>query len=84
MPIASVVLTLDPHPALRAHAWAILSADNRIELGEATPLVCPAVIDTLTTEEGIELVQSLEATAGVLRVDVVAIDFACDEETTQP
>lgn len=81
MPIASVVLTLDLQPERLAHAWGILNSDVRIDLGQPAPPLCPAVIDTATAEEGIDLVQSLEATIGIVRVDVVAIDYACDEET---
>jgi hypothetical protein len=79
MPIASVVVTLDPHPELRAHALSVLTSDPRIEVGEPLSAVVPAVVDTATSEEGENLVNGLTATVGVLRVDVVSIDFSCDD-----
>lgn len=80
MPIASVVVTLDRRDGLRQEALARLIADRRVDLGEAVGLHLPAVLDTATPEEGVELVESLLATPGVLGVDVVQIDFAVDEE----
>lgn len=80
MPIASVVVTLDPRGGLRQQALARLVADRRVDLGEAVGSHLPAVLDTETPEEGVELVESLLATPGVLGIDVVQIDFDVDEE----
>lgn len=80
MPIASVVVTLDAREDLRRTALARLIGDERIELGEAVGARVPAVVDTSTAREGAELCESLLATPGVLGLDVVAIDFAADEE----
>lgn len=75
MPIASVVLTTASDPPLRTHALAQLLADPRIELGELQGDYLPAVLDTATAEEGEALACELEAIVGVLRVDVVGINF---------
>lgn len=81
MPIASVVVTLDHRDGLRQEALARLVADQRIDLGEAVGPHLPIVLDTETSEEGVELVEALLTTPGILGVDVVRIDFAADEET---
>jgi len=81
MPIASVVVTLDPREGLRQQALARMVGDQRIDLGEAIGPHLPAVIDTESATEGAELVEALLATPGVLGVDVVRIDFDADEET---
>lgn len=81
MPIASAVVTLDDRPELRSHALQSLCADGRIEVGASEKKVVPVVLDTATAEEGADLVQSLLSTAGVLSVDIVAVDFSCDEAT---
>jgi hypothetical protein len=80
MPIASVVVTLDERGGLRLQALARLVADRRIDLGAAVGAHVPAVIDTETSGEGVELVEALLATPGILGVDVVGIDFATDED----
>jgi hypothetical protein len=79
MPIASLVVTVDDRDLLRQSALGRLLADPRVELGEARGAYLPVVVDTVTAEEGEELVESLLATPGVLGVDVVGIDFSMDE-----
>jgi hypothetical protein len=80
MPIASLVVTLDDRDSLRQSALGRLVADSRIELGDALGAYLPIVVDTVTAEEGEELVESLLRTPGVLGVDVAGIDFSIDEE----
>lgn len=80
MPIASVVVTLDPRVGLRREALARMLGERRIELGEPVGAYVPVVVDTETASEGAELCESLLATPGVLSVDVVRIDFAADGE----
>lgn len=79
MPIAAVVVTLDPRTELREHALERLAGDARVELGERQSTIVPAVLDTATAEEGEALFQSLLVTPGVLQVDIVSVDFTCDE-----
>lgn len=80
MPIASLVVTLDARSPLRASALARLVADARIDLGVPSGHYLPIVVDSSTALEGAELVEELLATPGVLGIDVVRIDFDCDEE----
>lgn len=75
MPIASVVISTAPEGELRRRALAALLAEPRVELGDAQGDYLPAVLDTGTAEEGEELVSELLRTVGILRVDVVSIDF---------
>ena len=80
MPIASLVVTLDNREPLRQSALGRLVADARVDLGVARGPYLPIVVDTVTAQEGEELVESLLATPGVLGVDVVGIDFSLDGE----
>jgi len=80
MPIASLVVTLDSREPLRHAALGRLVADSRVDLGVARGAYLPIVVDTVTAHEGEELVESLLATPGILRVDVVGIDFSLDGE----
>ena len=82
MSIASLVVTLDERAPLRRSALGRLIADARVELGTARGAYVPIVVDTPTAQEGEELVESLLATPGVLRVDVVGIDFSLDDGTS--
>jgi hypothetical protein len=81
MPIASLVVTLDNRDSLRQAALGRLLADTRVDLGVARGAYLPIVVDTVTAQEGEELVESLLATPGVLRIDVVGIDFSLDGES---
>ncbi len=78
VPVASLVVTLDGREPLRRGALSRLVADARIDLGEASGAYLPIVIDTLTAQEGEELVESLLVTPGVLGVDLVGVDFSLD------
>lgn len=82
MPIASLVITLDEREPLRGAALGRLVEDSRVDLGEAKGLYLPVVVDTKTALEGAELVEELLSTPGVLGIDVVRIDFDCDEEAS--
>ena len=84
MPIASLVVTLDDREPLRQGALGRLVADARVDLGAARGAYLPIVVDTVTAQEGEELVESLLATPGVLRVDVVGIDFSLDGTSPAP
>ncbi len=82
MPIASVVISTAPEGEFRRRALAALLAEPRVELGAAQGDYLPAVLDTLTAEEGEELVSDLLKTVGILRVDVVSIDFEAAPPST--
>jgi hypothetical protein len=79
MPIASLVVTLDDRDFLRQSALGRIVADRRVAVGETRGAYLPIVVDTVTAEEGEELVGSLLTIPGVLGVDVVGIDFSLDE-----
>ena len=80
MLIAAVVVTLDAHADLCAHALRRMADDSRVALGECRSAVVPAVLETSTGDEGEALVNDLLTIPGVLRVDVVSADFSSDED----
>lgn len=79
MPIAAVVVTLDADAELRAHALRQMAEEPRVELGGCQASLVPAVLETKTGEEGEALVNELLIIPGVLRVELVSVDFSCDE-----
>ena len=79
MPIAAVVVTLSSNAEASSAALRRLSNEPRVELGASTARVIPAVLETRTAEEGEALVNEILAEDGVLAVDVVSVDFSCDE-----
>ena len=76
MIVSALVITLDPDPALRVRALASLAEDPRLALGEPIGVRLPVVAETETTALGAELCETLTTQPGVLRVDVVSIDFS--------
>ena len=54
-----MVISTAPEGELRRRALAALLAEPRVELGAAQGDYLPAVLDTLTAEEGEELVSYL-------------------------
>ena len=75
MVVSALVVTLDPEPGRLAAALARLAADPRLELGPRHRERLAVVSETATTKASVELVDELQATVGVARVDVVSIDF---------
>ncbi len=78
MVTSALVLTLTPHPVERLRALARLAADPRLELGEPVKDRLPVVAEAASAADGAALCDALGAHEGVLRVDVVAIDFGED------
>ncbi len=78
MVISSLVLTLSPVPEQRSLALASLASDPRIEIGQAVRDRLPVVAEAATAAEGVALCDAMAEHAGVVRVDVVAIDFGED------
>ncbi len=75
MVVSALVLTLTSVPALRARALAVLVADPRLVVGEAIRDRLPVVAEAASAGEGAALCDALAEHEGVVRVDVVAIDF---------
>lgn len=76
MPVAALVLTLDPDAALAARARALLATDPRLTLGDAVDGRLPVVVESATLGDGASLTRELEAQPGVRFVDVVMVDFS--------
>jgi hypothetical protein len=76
MIVSALVVTLAPDPNMRALAVDALAHDERLVLGELIGDRLPVVAETSSTADGAALCDALAARAGVVRVDVVAIDFA--------
>lgn len=77
MPISGLVLTLEPSEAERARTLALIARDPRITLGPSESAIrVPAVIETRTVDDAERLFESLQATPGVVFVDVVSLDFS--------
>jgi hypothetical protein len=72
MPVSALVVTFAEEPRL--------APDPRLILGAPVGGRLPVVATTATSREGAELIAELEATPGVLAVDVVMIDFSDEEE----
>jgi hypothetical protein len=75
MVISALVLTLSAQPVERLRALARLAADVRLELGEPVADRLPVVAESASAAEGAALCEALAEHDGVVRVDVVAIDF---------
>jgi hypothetical protein len=78
MVTSALVLTLTPQPVERLRAIARLAADPRLELGEPVADRLPVVAESTSAAEGAALCDALADHEGVVRVDVVAIDFGED------
>lgn len=76
MVVSALVVMLSPGRELRAAALAALAADPRLTLGAVNRDRLPVVAEAASADAGAALCDELAAIAGVLRVDVVAIDFA--------
>jgi hypothetical protein len=78
MPISGLVITLHEDPDARAAAMARLAEDPRLTLGRPVAERLPVVAESRSAGEGAALVEELGQHAGVVRVDVVSIDFEDD------
>ena len=79
MIVSALVVTLSREPGDRDLAMADLARDPRLTLGEPTGDRLPVVAETDSTALGAELCEALGGQPGVLRVDVVAIDFSLEQ-----
>ena len=85
MPISALVITLrhttpdpdavDRNAVDRDAVLAALAREPCIELGTPQGQRVPAVSETRTLEEGRQLVERLQNTAGVALVDVLSVNF---------
>lgn len=76
MIVSALVVTLDSDLSLRTRALAALAEDERIEIGEPIGERVPVVAATETTACGAQLCEELAVQPGVVRVDVVSIEFS--------
>jgi len=79
MIVSALVVTLSSQPDHRVLAMTALAADPRLTLGSPTGDRLPVVAETDSTAHGAELCESLANQPGVLRVDVVTIDFSLEQ-----
>lgn len=79
MVVSALVVTLSTNPGPRAAALAALAADSRLTLGEPAGDRLPVVAEAESAAHGVTLCDALGAQPGVVRVDVVAIDFSLDQ-----
>ena len=78
MVISALVLMLAPDPERRARVLAELAGDPRLSLGELVRDRLPIVAESGSAGEGTTLCDELADRDGVVRVDVVSIDFEED------
>lgn len=76
MIVSGLVVTLHSDLALRTRALAALGEDARLAIGDPIGGRLPVVAATETTAHGAELCEELSAQPGVVRVDVVSIEFS--------
>lgn len=76
MIVSALVVTLDRDAARRTRALAALAGDTRLAIGDSIGDRVPVVAATETTAHGAELCEQLAVQPGVVRVDVVSIDFS--------
>ena len=79
MIVSALVVTLSPEPGDRVLAMTTLAADPRLTVGAPAGDRLPVVAETDSTAHGAELCELLGQQPGVLRVDVVAIDFSLEQ-----
>lgn len=84
MIVSSLVVTLSPDVDDRLHARAVLDGDGRLTLGDPIDDRVPVVAETDTAQDGEALCDALAASRGVVRVDVVAIDYSLESEECVP
>jgi hypothetical protein len=75
MVVSALVVMLSAEPAHRARALDALAADPRLTLGELVRDRLPVVAESASASAGVTLCDQLAAREGVVRVDVVSIDF---------
>lgn len=81
MPISAVVITLEADPPRRAAAIEALGAHPGLMLGEPQGNQLPAVIETDTITQGVDVVrEQLHAIDGVVFVHVLSVDFSDMED----
>jgi len=75
MVVSALVLLLSPEPERRARVLVDLAADPRLTLGTLVRDRLPVVAEAASAGDGAALCDELATCDGVVRVDVVAIDF---------
>ncbi len=75
MVISSLVVTLVPDAVRRAAALASLSTRSELTLGEPIGVRVPVVAEHVDAGAGAAVFDELSELDGVLRVDVISIDF---------
>ena len=78
MTVSALVLTLDPEPVSRTRVLERLRGDARLCLGDRVLDRLPVVAMTTSCAAGDALFGELGAIEGILKVDVVAVDFSED------
>ena len=78
MVISSLVVTLSPDASARARALAAFAADPRLLIGTPVRDRLPVVAEAASPIDGEAVCEALSGHDGVIRVDVVAIDFLED------
>lgn len=78
MIISALVVTLSTDPCDRASAIAALARDSRLTTGDVVGDRLPVVAETESAVGGAELCDELGGRRGVIRVDVVAIDYSLE------
>lgn len=81
MPIAALVVTLDPEPEQRLQALLALKCDAQFTLGTPHGSRLPVVVEGTDDRDTLVAIQRAERTAGVMLVEVVSVDFSDLEST---
>ncbi len=75
MPISSLLVTLDQDPHLKAEAQQWLDSRPAVTTGPLHGQRLPVVLDTVSLDEGRELVEQMGNVRGIAFVDVLSINF---------
>lgn len=78
MVVSALVVLLHSEPDRRVRALAELARDPRLVLGAVVRDRLPVVAEADSARGGVELCDRIAEVDGVVRVDVVAIDFQDD------
>ncbi len=84
MPVAGLVVTLDPTPALRSVAFEALSSMQGISVGENQGDHLPLVTDCASVNEQQGLWDAVARTPGVVSVALAFLDFSDVEDFEMP
>lgn len=80
MPVAALVVTLEPELAQQQRALTALTHDHQITLGALHGSRLPLVIEGDDSQQTYAAIKRAEQTPGVVLIEVVSVDFSDVEQ----